>query len=111
MATSHLDSMLLSSMKGLSDIQRGDDQPYPSYMDNDKYIQFLKQGLKTSVQENESGYMANLLDQEFYVTGDVIKGSVIIDLFNPSTCKDIFIQFKGSTKISRKIASLVDQTA
>lgn len=38
MATSHLDSMLLSSMKGLSDIQRGDDQPYPSYMDNDKYI-------------------------------------------------------------------------
>jgi len=43
------------------------------------------------VQENESGYMAILLDKEFYVTGDVIKGSVIIDLFNPSTCKDIFI--------------------
>lgn len=38
MATSHLDSMLLSSVKGLSEMQRGEDQLYPSYMDNDKYI-------------------------------------------------------------------------
>ena len=49
MATSHLDSMLLSSMKGLSDMQRGEDEPYPAYMDNEKYIQFVKQQLKTSV--------------------------------------------------------------
>jgi len=47
--------------------------------------------LKSQVQENGSGYVSILLDKEFYVAGDVIKGTVIIDLFNPSTCKDIFI--------------------
>ena len=111
MATSHLDSMLLSSVKGLSEMQRGEDQLYPSYMDNDKYIQFLKQGLKTQVQENESGYVSILLDKEVYVAGDVIVGSVIIDLFNPSSCKDIFIQFKGVTKMSQQVAQLVNETA
>lgn len=53
--------------------------------------------------------MTILVDKEMYMPGDVIKGSVFMDLFQPSSCKDIFIQFKGSTKISREIASLVDE--
>jgi len=51
-----------------------------------------------------------MLDKEVYTAGEVIRGSVFIDLFNPSVSKDIFIQFKGTTKITRKMALMIDES-
>lgn len=50
-------------------------------MESDRYIQFMRKTLKTQVQQNESGYISILLDREWYVAGDLVKGTVYVDLF------------------------------
>jgi hypothetical protein len=48
-ATSHLDSLLMSSVKGTSELNQQQEKVMPDYMESSKYIQFIKQGLKTAV--------------------------------------------------------------
>ena len=55
--------------------------------------------------------MAIMLDKDMYTAGDLVKGTVYIDLFQPSVAKDIFIQFKGTQKVSKRVSELVDETS
>lgn len=64
----------------------------------------MRETLKTEVEQNGSGYVSIMLDKKSYAAGDVVKGTVYIDLFKPAQARDIFIQFKGVQKLSKRFA-------
>ena len=98
MNTSQMDSFLMTSQKGES--QFGDLQiqeaPFklPDYVGSDTFKQFLAQH-KSQLQPNNSGYIVILTDKDSYQTGDLVRGTVVCDLFQATKQQDIFIKFKG----------------
>ena len=57
---------------------------------------------------NNSGYIIILTDKETYRTGELVKGTVFCDLFQPTKQQDIFIQFKGEQRVPPSFGSYVD---
>ena len=51
----------------------------------------MRETLNTQVEQNGSGYVSIMLDKKSYAAGDVVKGTVYIDLFQPTQARDIFI--------------------
>ena len=47
------------------------------------------------MQINNSGYIVIVTDKDCYTNGELVTGTVYMDLFQPSHQKDIFIKFKG----------------
>jgi hypothetical protein len=100
-ATSELDSMLFSSYKAASiidQVQNNDGlmEPLalPEYTQKNEFKQFLAEN-GSQIQENNSGFIVILLDKETYTTGELMRGTVLLDLFYDAYQKDIFIKFKG----------------
>lgn len=50
-----------------------------------------------------------LTDKERYLTGELIRGSVLIDLFKPTKQQDIFIKFKGEQRVPKRLGDTIDQ--
>ena len=65
MATSHLDSMLMSSIKALSHDQCLQEQPFqlPSYVDEPHFKEFLT-SVNSELQPNNSGYIAIITNKD-----------------------------------------------
>ena len=66
----------------------------------------MREALDTEVEQNGSGYVSILLDKKSYAAGEVVKGTVYIDLFEPAQARDIFIQFKGVQKMSKRFVDI-----
>ena len=88
MATSQLDSLLMSSIKAMSqggeiEIQQ---QPVkiPDYINKDHFTRFLAKN-KSELQANNSGYIVILTDKDEYQAGDLVKGTVYLELFHSTT--------------------------
>ena len=66
----------------------------PSYVEKPEFKEFLKKE-GSEMQPNNSGYIVIKTDKECYTNGEMVTGTVYIDLFQPSSQKDIFIKFRG----------------
>ena len=86
MNTSQMDSYLMTSQKADShfDMQI-QEQPFklPSYVDKDYFKDFLAH-TKSELQPNNSGFIVILTDKESYQTGEIVRGTVMLDLFKPT---------------------------
>lgn len=109
MATSHLDSMLMSSIKALSQDNCAQSQHYtlPGYIQEPHFKEFLST-VGSEIQPNDSGYIAILTNKECYTNGELVTGVVYIDLFQPSVQKDIFIKFKGEQRVPDRLSEQID---
>ena len=112
MATSHLDSMLLSSARGIENEDAAGycatvhmDSIQPVYMEHQSFIDFLN---RIGAVEQDYGYMALLFDKDVYQPGDLVQGSCFVELFKDAYQKDIFIQFKGYQKVSPAKVRLIN---
>ena len=47
--------------------------------------------------------MVILTDKDCYQTGEIVKGTVLIDLFQPTKQQDIFIRFKGEQRVPERL--------
>ena len=107
MNTSQMDSYLMTSQK--ADSYAGDLQiqeaPFklPVYVHKEYFKDFLAQS-GSELQPNNSGYIVILTDKESYQTGELVRGTVLLDLFQPSKQQDIFIKFKGEQRVPQRIA-------
>jgi hypothetical protein len=52
-----------------------------------------------------------LTDKEVYNSGDTVKGTVLLELFQPSAQKDIFIKFKGEQSVPDRLGDMIDPRA
>ena len=82
MATSHLDSMLMSSIKALSQDNCVQSQHFetPGYVKEPHFQEFFKE-VGSQLQPNDSGYIAILTNKDCYTNGELVTGVVYIDLF------------------------------
>ena len=84
--TSQMDSFLMTSNKGSSqfgDLQMQEAIKIPKYIEKDTFKDFLTTN-NSELQPNNSGYIVILTDKESYQTGELVRGTVLCDLFAPT---------------------------
>ena len=74
----------------------------PAYTEKPEFQEFLKR-VGSTMQINNSGYIVIVTDKECYTNGELMTGTVYIDLFQPSHQKDIFIKFKGEQSVPDRL--------
>ena len=86
------------------------EQPFklPAYVEKQYFKDFLTH-TKSELQPNNSGYIVILTDKPCYQTGELVKGTVMIDLFKPTKQQDIFIKFKGEQRVPQRLGDAIDQ--
>ena len=87
MNTSQMDSYLMTSNKASSHFGelQIQEQPFklPAYVEKQHFKDFLTH-TKSELQPNNSGYIVILTDKQCYQTGELVRGTVMIDLFKPT---------------------------
>ena len=79
----------------------------PGYIEKDHFKDFLSKS-GSALQTNNSGYIVILTDKECYETGDLVRGTVLCDLFKPTKQQDIFIKFKGEQRVPERLGDAID---
>ena len=96
LSTAGMDSFLLSGSNQeeseVGEIQK-DENPIPEYYNTDEFHKYLL-AQEASEGVNECGYIFLLTDKQMYAAGDMIKGTVFIDMFKPCSSRELNIQFK-----------------
>ena len=80
----------------------------PKYIEKDDFKDFLAAN-NSELQPNNSGYIVILTDKESYHTGELVRGTVLCDLFAPTKQQDIFIKFKGEQCVPKRMTEAIDQ--
>lgn len=82
--TSQMDSFLMTSNKADSHFGDLQAQPapfrLPEYVQKDQFKEFLAKH-NSQLQPNNSGYVVILTDKETYMTGELVCGTVLCELF------------------------------
>jgi len=104
-----------SDNNGLFDEEDNDSQieefkqlePPPEYTNTDEFKTFVQQ---QDIQLTANGYMYVHTYKPFYFPGEIVRGSVLIDIFNPlpKDSKTIYLRFSGREHVGRHYSVVKD---
>lgn len=73
----------------------------PNYLENDDFLDFLDDNL-AKVYKDE-GFIFILLDKEYYLPGEILKGSIFFQLFNIGMQTELMLKLEGCEIVSKKV--------